>query len=493
MLTARRVVTTSETNVLLHEQWDGGAVNTAVWAATDSGSKLSVANSALACSGGLASPAWDDPRVSASRAFKIRNGLTAIAHANFSSLPAGLNWDFGFDNTSPVAASLRPGWYVTTTTAGADQRTSGSVNLPLTLATSTDYVFSVRYWNGYWRWEVSTDDGKTWSLYWVQAVADSGTLYAGISNRQAAFTCNYFKVLRKPTPWPAYSGTPAAPTPSLTDLLTDAGIETWTNPTTPTAYFKDALGTSTVNQEATTFHGGANSARFDVDASSSAADIYIKPAKASGTIFHIAAWLYASASGKTGRVDVGGVNGRQLNPGTTWTQYYHTLRSIAANAYIYWTRASAASASLYWDDLEASTITLASTLSLASDPGTKNGIVDSAPTLTAGTWCGHAICLDSETTPTYGIFAYHDGTNAHLDKCENGTWTSLINTAATYVAAAACRIVKVGSAVALYYNSAKVGADQTVDTTLYGTKVAGFSTFATNTPGQIDVHIGVGV
>lgn len=60
------------------------------------------------------------------------------------------------------------------------------------------------------------------------------------------------------------------------------------------------------------------------------------------------------------------------------------------------------------------------------------------------------------------LIAYHDGTNAHLDKVVGGSTTSLINAAAAYSASARTILSLSGTGVRLYYNDALIGAQQTV-------------------------------
>lgn len=60
------------------------------------------------------------------------------------------------------------------------------------------------------------------------------------------------------------------------------------------------------------------------------------------------------------------------------------------------------------------------------------------------------------------VKAVHNGTNAQLIKVVGGTPTTLINTAATYVAGAEIRIICDGTKFRLYYNNALIGAEQTI-------------------------------
>ncbi len=67
------------------------------------------------------------------------------------------------------------------------------------------------------------------------------------------------------------------------------------------------------------------------------------------------------------------------------------------------------------------------------------------------------------------------------------TYTELINTAVTYVAGAAVRIWCSGTTAKLYYNGAKVGADQTVDAALTGTIFGKWNTLASNEIGACTI------
>lgn len=103
-------------------------------------------------------------------------------------------------------------------------------------------------------------------------------------------------------------------------------------------------------------------------------------------------------------------------------------------------------------------------------------------TLVAGTQAGVVLNLDDAISPLNFVIAYHDGVNMHLDKCVNGVYTSLINTAATYVAAAPIRVTKNGTTYILHYNSTLVGTAQTVSDVgiISNTKHGLFSTHSAN-------------
>lgn len=86
------------------------------------------------------------------------------------------------------------------------------------------------------------------------------------------------------------------------DAITDGGMEAWTTATNLTNWTESISGTSTVNQEATTIHGGTYSCHLEVDASNSNVRIQqnfsIIPLKKYKVVF----WYKNSVAGKTARV-----------------------------------------------------------------------------------------------------------------------------------------------------------------------------------------------
>jgi len=99
--------------------------------------------------------------------------------------------------------------------------------------------------------------------------------------------------------------------------------------------------------------------------------------------------------------------------------------------------------------------------------GTPSVLISGAVTLDAGVQvAGYITNLDDAAAPDNFLIAYHDGTNAHLEKCAAGTYTSLINAAAAYAAGRVPRIHTYRSGAnlkaRLYYNNVLIGAEQTI-------------------------------
>lgn len=113
------------------------------------------------------------------------------------------------------------------------------------------------------------------------------------------------------------------------------------------------------------------------------------------------------------------------------------------------------------DDISLKQLTLASlfrTLNVHQATVTANVNM----TLTAGTDAGLVLNLDSSAYPNNFILAYHDGTNVHLVKVVAGVYTSLINTAATYVAGAKLTVSRSGNVYTVTYNGSQVGSPTTI-------------------------------
>jgi len=156
---------------------------------------------------------------------------------------------------------------------------------------------------------------------------------------------------------------------------------------------------------------------------------------------------------------------------------------VGGTSYLYLARTTAGGASdtVIVDDYSFKALTLSTTLGTVYDKHA-DYLAEVAPTLTAGTQAGLMLNIDDDSNPANFILAYHDGTNAHLDKCVAGTYTSLINTAATYSAGKRLVVIKDGTSVTLYYNDAKIGATQTISDAGVkdNTKHSWFSTYASN-------------
>jgi len=273
-------------------------------------------------------------------------------------------------------------------------------------------------------------------------------------------------------------------TPTLgEETLTNAGFESWTSDTNCDDWTEYKTGSSTINKEATLIHGGAYSARLDVDESSSNVAIQNYSVLAIHVWYSINVWARSSASGITFRIDpYVGLVGLSKNLGETWTNYTVTDRSPTANPIISFRRHTGAPGSIYFDDASIKVIAPAS-LFRTTRESTPNVMVSANLVLTAGTQAGQVVRLDDPANPQNFVIAYHDGARVKLDSCIGGTYVNRISAVATYVASAPLVVVADGTSYDVYYNNAKVGSTSTFsDAALDGNLYHGtFSTYSGNT------------
>ena len=288
--------------------------------------------------------------------------------------------------------------------------------------------------------------------------------------------------------WTVAGGTVSNSPTQGSELLTDGGLETWTSATDLTSWTETLGGTSTVNREATTIHGGTYSSRLDVDASGNSVYINQTGTTATGTWMIVSGWIRSSASGKTYRVEpLKGDNTAYMlgyaptarDQGTTYTQYFSSGRTADATWRVRGISSTSTSSSGYFDDISIKELTLASLFRTinASKPDVT---VEAAVTMTAGTQAGLVLNLDSTSSPANFIVVYHNGTNVLVDEAVAGVYTNKASTAATYSAGAVLRAIKSGNSLEVYYNNVKVGSTLTM-TSNSNTNHGLFSTYSGNT------------
>lgn len=172
---------------------------------------------------------------------------------------------------------------------------------------------------------------------------------------------------------------------------------------------------------------------------------------------------------------------------TTFTPQYRSFRAGSNRPFIAFYNMNTGQKA-YIDNITLKPLSLSSLFSTVSTSD-KDIVVSSDVTLSPGTQAGLATNINSASTPTAGLVAYHDGTNLHFDKfTAPTTWTSLINTAVTYSAGAILRVITYHSdantlKVRVYYNNVLVGSEQTVsDSSIISNTIHGlFSTYSGNT------------
>lgn len=290
--------------------------------------------------------------------------------------------------------------------------------------------------------------------------------------------------------WARVSGAAVNTPTEGANLLANAGLETWTTPTNAASWTETIAGTSTVNEESAIVHGGAKSARLDVDSSNSQADIgqVPSPALAVGDWFISRFWLRTSASGKTATI----IHNNQapgaaspLNPGTNWVQSQLTSRVVTLSGFTVNVRKlSAASASIYADDTSVNKFTFPTLMAYIA-AGASDIIAKGAWTIVPSTLAGVAINLDSSTNPQNGVFLLHAGSDLatlYLWKVVAGVWTQVATATAIYVAGANVELRKNGTTYQMFYNGTQRGTNQTISDAgvISNTIAAMVSTYAGN-------------
>jgi hypothetical protein len=126
------------------------------------------------------------------------------------------------------------------------------------------------------------------------------------------------------------------------------------------------------------------------------------------------------------------------------------------------------------DDISAKALTLSS-LFATIETNTADVMVDVDIVIDPdGTQAGVVLNLDDAASPANFLICHHDGTNAKLEKCVAGTYSTLIDTATAFSAGATSRVIKDDEEARVFYNNAVVGTVQTVsdagiiDNTLHG-------------------------
>jgi hypothetical protein len=281
------------------------------------------------------------------------------------------------------------------------------------------------------------------------------------------------------TTWAITSGAAANTPTESAEKFTDGGLEDWATATDLTSWAETLAGTSTVNQETSDVHGGSNAARLDIDASNSNAIVAQTPVLTLGDWVVVRGWAKSEPTAKslitTFSNNVGG-NGSQ----TLTDEYAEFARNgiyrVAAGMDYRVNKQSAASSSLYIDDLSMNVLTR-STLVASFDAGEADLTVKADWTIIRGTHAGVIMNVDDPALPQNWVALVHAGgiNNLLLIKCVNGTITQVaLQAPVTYVEGATVELRKSGSTYQMYYNSVKIGSDQTisdasiVDNTIHG-------------------------
>jgi len=504
---------------------------------TDTESKLSLSGGQLSISGGKASPAWGDPGLwyEARSRTAGRLLLATLAAADVTnSMEAG--WDTAQSGALSANALRIATDLIYPYSSGAAGPALASV------ADGTTYYLAVVLRATGALCFIKGGAFTNWTLLWPGAADSTATLYPGLANYNAALTANNLRIPRRlwlPVPlasdsfnradgalgstdgqghaegnggsglawthdvgaW-AVSSNKAVGTPTQgAEILTNLGFETYTGSQDDgvsdtfsgwnLSAVNDGLGDKA---EATaTVQGGANALKLTYTTT--------RPVAGHTRNVSAATWLQCLAYSRgDGSPNSDGLF--YLWDNTNYNSLFYGTTGVTGVAYqlvvrttrtpgnctqvIFFAAGSGGAGKVcYYDDCSLKTLTLSSLFSSVA-VSTPDVLAEAAVTLTSGTQAGLVLNLDSAASPANFVVGYHNGTNAILEKCVAGVYTTLISAAATYGAGNILRVIKDGQKYRLYYNNALIGAEATIsDAGIINNRLHGlFSTYNGNSLDQ---------
>jgi len=465
---------------------------------TDTENKLSIANGALTFSGGKASLSELDPLIkfpsitrAAGRGLFVKigsytsgriNNIYLSTDGSQSGTKVGLRW---------ISPTLYHAKFIdVTNVAIGDTAPQANDVWAIFLRATGNFTFVNN------------------RLMWISASDATATLYPAINNYDGVFSVDAMRVpstLWLPSPLcsdsfaTAFGTSDGAGHAESTGLGSGGAGKVWSNAgTTWSASAGKAINTPTPGEEKLSNGGFADGTGWTPGTGWEIAGGVAT--KTAGTASYLASDVVATV-GKWYKksADLTRTSGGfQLLAGaaysTTFTSTATVIdiaRAITTGVIQIYTGATGAGTI---DNFSAKELTLSELISVV-ETSTRDVIATVAISTTpAGTPAGLAVGIDSATDPKYGVIAYHDGTNAKLDKLVNGTWTSVISASATFSANAEIRVIRDGTTFRLYYNNAQVGSTSTIsdvgDYTLHGlfnthtTPMDDFTVYARGTGGE---------
>lgn len=464
----------------------------------DTESKLTTSGDKLVASGGKATPAWGDPGVWLDGQQRVL-GLVGVFDIYVPAFTT-LGPEVGFDSNQNTFVGSNGIYALTSTTLRVAEAGADSV-IAAVYAVATRYQIAVVIRAAGAFYLIRGGIYTAWTLIWVGTAGTTAIIYPTINTYGSAFNSEFARIARTlwaPPPilsdgfssgassdgaghvesvglgaggsgiawvggtW-TVSGGKLLNTPTFgAELLTDPGMEAWTSATNLTSYVEGLNGTSTVNQETSVFHGGANAARLDVDGSNSLVTVHQSLTTVVGTWYAFNLWS-RSGSG-TPIMSLTVIVDFNKTISTTYAQYFSTNRATATSTTFLFKRNTAAGLSLYFDDASVKALTFTELLRITNLSIADVFIDVQISDFLLGTQIGIAMCWDSDSAPANGVLAYLDGAgNIKVDKLVGGTWTSVSTTAAAYSANARLTGWKLGTSWRFYYNNAFVVANTISD------------------------------
>lgn len=202
-------------------------------------------------------------------------------------------------------------------------------------------------------------------------------------------------------------------------------------------------------------HGGTYSRKIVVDAA-------IEGCRQSGlgsngSYIRGSAWLYCAAGGAF--LLVGG-SGSPATSAAAWTQRSRVIRLTAAATVA--AASTSATATFYADDVSAEILTLPTMFATRPACGVADVTIQAEITLDTTTVrapAGLVMNMDNAANPQNFVIAWHDGVvgKVFLETCTNGTWATVAEPAAVYLAGAVLKVVKSGTDYTVWYRGVNLG------------------------------------
>jgi hypothetical protein len=500
------------------------------WSVTDTEDKISVTGGELSFAGGKATPVWGDPGAWGDARTRAA-GLMLLGDTN--AVDNAYKYMIGFDpnrTTTLNELSLYFGasgnMYCYTSVGGVPKIGSWSS------ATEYQSAISLRSTGGF----IFIKGGAftEWSLLYIDANRNTATLYPAISNYDATLTADNPRIPTRrwlPTPlssdgfgstfgttdglghaegvagglgsggsgdtwyqtaatWSTSGGEVSNAPVAGAETLPDPGMEgVYTDEsgggggTVNVAPDWDARnvetdGTDTLDEETTIVHGGSSSQYFDITEAGEGIRTTNNLATTNNW-WRFDAYVYGVSGNVQLRENTATYKKSIVTPPASWTLNTVTFLSFGDRQLDIIAQGGAAE--FYIDDVSLKQLTL-NTLFTSIAQSTEDVYASVDITLTEGTQAGLVLNLDDADTPANFVIAYHNGTDAVLDKCVAGTYTNVISAAATYGATYTLAVRKIGTSYYLWYNDAYVGSGTISDAGIISNTSHGlFNTYATNT------------
>jgi len=468
----------------------------------DTGSKLSISSGKLTFASGATVAKWNDPGLSIDSITRTA-GLLLKASVNTSTADKRFLTGFNNNPTADAIASYKASIYF----RGDDTTLnvySNIIRVPVSVySADTDYpiLIALRGAGAFYFVKLS----GIWKLLWIDNSENTATLYPMISSSTSTLTSDYLRIPSER--W--------LPIPLVSDGMSNASVSDGLGHLEQTglgsggsglSYTDDGTWSVAAGKAVNTPTEGSDlitNGTFDADSDwtktsgnvtiAGGVAVFTNVSASSDGIYQActtAGTYYKVTYDITNWAGTGFAKMRYPNYGQSRNgngSYLDVVRSSFGRFQFQWDAGGVLTFNL--DNVVVKPLTLSSLFSSLS-LSTQDVVASADLTVVAGTQAGMVICLDSAANPQNFLHPYHNGTNAILEKCVAGTYTTLISAAATYAANAPIVVHKDGTKVRLYYNNALIGTEQTVsDAGIINNKLHGkFSTYVGNTIDNLHIE-----